>query len=160
MSPLHPFRLLLMLINVCFADDLSIFARGDVESSRVIMDSIEKFKLTSGLLSVKYLGVPLISLGLLNRDFKILVEKVKNRIRDWKNKSLSFAGRLQLSKIAWDDICPHKCEGGLGLRNLEWLLKDTDIGIIPILSLDVSQENLKQWCDRNGTLSSSSVAKA
>ncbi|GKC17724.1 hypothetical protein Tco_1014506, partial [Tanacetum coccineum] len=85
-------------------DDLFIFACGDVESSRVIMDSIEEFKLTSGLvpsipkreLSVKYLGVPLISLGLLNRDFKILVEKVKNRIKDWKNKSLSFAGRLQL----------------------------------------------------------------
>ncbi|GJY14273.1 hypothetical protein Tco_0383582 [Tanacetum coccineum] len=96
----------IQLINMCFADDLFIFARGDVESSRVIMDSLEEFKLTSGLilsipkreLSVKYLVVPLISSGLLNRDCKILVEKAKNRIGDWKNKSLSFEGRLQLCK--------------------------------------------------------------
>ncbi|GJW12946.1 zinc knuckle CX2CX4HX4C containing protein [Tanacetum coccineum] len=30
------------------------------------------------------------------RDCKELIEKVQNRIRDWKNKSLSAAGRLQL----------------------------------------------------------------
>ncbi|GJW97300.1 hypothetical protein Tco_0179108 [Tanacetum coccineum] len=39
----------IQLINVCFADDLFIFARGDVESARVIMESLEEFKLTSGL---------------------------------------------------------------------------------------------------------------
>ncbi|GKD72130.1 protein LAZ1, partial [Tanacetum coccineum] len=49
-------------------------------------------------LPVKYLGVPLISSRLLNKDCKILVEKAKTRISDWKNKSLSFAGRLQLCK--------------------------------------------------------------
>ncbi|GJT48009.1 hypothetical protein Tco_0974166 [Tanacetum coccineum] len=169
-DPLSPY-LFTLLINVRFANDLFIFARGDVESSRVIMDSLEEFKLTSGLISgipkrelpVKYLGVPLISSGLLNRDCNILVEKAKNRIGDWKNKSLSFAGRLQLcksiissmhvfwasvliilkgiiydihqlirgflwcngelkrgkAKIAWEDICLPKSEGGLGLRNLE-----------------------------------------
>ncbi|GJT28637.1 putative reverse transcriptase domain, reverse transcriptase zinc-binding domain protein [Tanacetum coccineum] len=120
----------IQLINVCFADDLFIFARGDVESARVIMESLKEFKLTSGLvpslpksttyfcnvvthiknailnimpfvegeLSVKYLGVPLISSRLLIRDCKVPMEKAKNRIGDWKNKSLSFAGRLQLCK--------------------------------------------------------------
>ncbi|GKA55820.1 hypothetical protein Tco_0754892 [Tanacetum coccineum] len=114
----------LRIINVCFADDLFIFARGDVESAKVVMDSLNEFKLASGLpkstvyfcnvinhvksvilnvmpfsegtLPVKYLGVPLISSRLLNQDCKILVEKARNYIRDWKNKSLSFAGRLQL----------------------------------------------------------------
>ncbi|GKA17635.1 protein LAZ1 [Tanacetum coccineum] len=102
--------------------------RGDVESAKVIMDSLNEFKAISGLvpsipkstvffcnvlkyikigilnimpfsegkLPVKYLGVPLISSRLLHRDCKILVEKVRNKIGDWKNKSLSFAGRLQL----------------------------------------------------------------
>ncbi|GKE20061.1 putative RNA-directed DNA polymerase, partial [Tanacetum coccineum] len=120
----------IQLINVCFADDLFIFAHGDLESSRVIMDSLEEFKNSSGLvpsipksttyfcnvldhtkatilnimpfskgdLPVKYLGIPLISSGLLNRDCKVLVEKAKNKIGDWKNKSLSFAGRLQSCK--------------------------------------------------------------
>ncbi|GJR54181.1 hypothetical protein Tco_1404702 [Tanacetum coccineum] len=185
----------LQLVNVCFADDLFIFARGDLDSARVIMESLDEFKLTSGLvpsipkstaffcnvpnhvkisilnimpfaegnLPVKYLGVPLISSRLLNKDCKVLVEKAKNRIEDWKNKSLSFAGRLQLcksvisslhvywasvliipkgiiydiqslirgflwcngeykrgkAKVAWDDICLPKSEGGLGLRSLD-----------------------------------------
>ncbi|GJU55122.1 hypothetical protein Tco_1228836 [Tanacetum coccineum] len=118
------------IINVCFADDLFIFIHGELESARVIMDSLEEFKLTLGLVSsipnsmayfcnatnhvnlsilsimpfaegdllVKYLGVPLISLRLFNKDCKVLVKKAKNRIGDWKNKSLSFAGRLQLCK--------------------------------------------------------------
>ncbi|GJU88244.1 putative reverse transcriptase domain, reverse transcriptase zinc-binding domain protein, partial [Tanacetum coccineum] len=118
----------LRIINVCFADDLFLFSRGDVASATVIMDSLNEFKQVSGLvpsipkstvffcnvvnhvklsilnvmpfsegvLPVNYLGVPLISSRLLNKDCKVLVEKVRNRIRDWKNKSLSFAGRLQL----------------------------------------------------------------
>ncbi|GKE67549.1 putative reverse transcriptase domain, reverse transcriptase zinc-binding domain protein, partial [Tanacetum coccineum] len=49
-----------------------------------------------GTLSVKYLGVPLISTHLLYKDCKVLVEKVQNRIGDWKNMSLSFARRLEL----------------------------------------------------------------
>ncbi|GJV17146.1 hypothetical protein Tco_1362469 [Tanacetum coccineum] len=178
-----------------FADNLFIFSRGDVESARAIMDSLDEFKHVSGLVPsipkstaffcnvvqhvknailsimpfsegehpVKYLGVPLISSRLLNKDCKFLVEKARNRIGDWKNKSLSFAGRLQLcksvissmqvywasvlvipmgiisdiqqliqgflwcngeyrrgkAKVAWDDICVPKHEGGLGLRSLE-----------------------------------------
>ncbi|GKE03670.1 putative reverse transcriptase domain, reverse transcriptase zinc-binding domain protein, partial [Tanacetum coccineum] len=120
----------LQIINVYFVDDLFIFARGEVESARLIMDSLDEFKRSSGLvpsipkstayfcnvrnhikiailsimpffegeLPVKYLGVPLISSRLLNKDCKILVEKAKNWIGDWKNKSLSFVGRLQLCK--------------------------------------------------------------
>ncbi|GKA08214.1 hypothetical protein Tco_0687545 [Tanacetum coccineum] len=150
----------LQIINVCFADDPFNFARGDVESAGVIMDSFDEFKRE---LPVKYLGVPLIFSRLLNKDCKILVEKAKNRIGDWKNKSLSFAGRLQLcnsvissmhvywasvllipkgiiydihqlirgflwcngefkrgkAKVAWEDICLPKREGGLGLRSLD-----------------------------------------
>nr|GEY05494.1 hypothetical protein [Tanacetum cinerariifolium] len=114
-------------------------------------------------LLVNYLGFPLISSRLLNRDCKVLVEKSRNMIGDWKNKSFSFVRRLQLcksvissmqvywasilvihmgivsdiqqlirgflwcngeykrgkAKVAWDDICLPKKEGGLGLRSLE-----------------------------------------
>ncbi|GKA11340.1 protein LAZ1 [Tanacetum coccineum] len=111
-------------------DDLFIFARDDVESTKVIMDSLDEFKRVSGLVPsipksttffcnvlnhvkitilnimtfsegefpIKYLGVRLNSSRLLNRDCKVLVEKARNRIGDWKNKLLSFAGRLQLCK--------------------------------------------------------------
>ncbi|GJT58152.1 protein LAZ1 [Tanacetum coccineum] len=122
----HNHREELEIINMCFADDLFIFARRDVESARVIMDSLDEFKQVSGLvpsipkstaffcnvmphvknaiisimpffegkLLAKYLGVPLISSRLLNRDRKVLVKKARNRIGDWKNKSLSCASRL------------------------------------------------------------------
>ncbi|GJY92308.1 hypothetical protein Tco_0508090 [Tanacetum coccineum] len=91
----------LNIINLCFAGDLFLFADGDVNSAKVIMDGLDEFKNASGLvpkglLPVKYLGVPLILTRLVYRDCKELVEKVQNRIRDWKNKFLTFADRLQL----------------------------------------------------------------
>nr|KAJ0187106.1 hypothetical protein LSAT_V11C900454800 [Lactuca sativa] len=49
-----------------------------------------------GKLPMKYLGIPLVSTKLFIRDCKGLVDKVKRKVNDWKNKSLSYAGRLQL----------------------------------------------------------------
>nr|GEZ73731.1 reverse transcriptase domain, reverse transcriptase zinc-binding domain protein [Tanacetum cinerariifolium] len=49
-----------------------------------------------GRLPVKYMGVHLISSRLVYRDCKELIEKVWGCIHDWKNKSLSTAGRPQL----------------------------------------------------------------
>ncbi|GJT92641.1 hypothetical protein Tco_1081486 [Tanacetum coccineum] len=120
----------LELINLCFADDLFLFAYEDINSACIIKEALDEFTMASGLtlslpksttyfcnvlnhvkiailnvlpfeegcLPVKYLGVPLVSSRLLNRDCKELVEKVQARIQDWKNKSLSIAGRLQLVK--------------------------------------------------------------
>ncbi|GJX24650.1 RNA-directed DNA polymerase, eukaryota, reverse transcriptase zinc-binding domain protein [Tanacetum coccineum] len=160
----------LELINLCFADDLFIFAYGDVQSVVVIKECLDEFKHASGLipsipkstaffcnvlnhvklsilnvlpfeegrLPVKYLGVPLVSSRLKARDCKELVEKVQNRVLDWKNKALSRAVRpliirsvislLQCfglrsskgkAKVAWELVCLPKDEGGLGIRRLE-----------------------------------------
>ncbi|GKD81564.1 hypothetical protein Tco_1348403, partial [Tanacetum coccineum] len=49
-----------------------------------------------GRLSVKYLGVLLVSSRLVFKDCKELIERVESRLNEWKNKALSFAGRLQL----------------------------------------------------------------
>lgn len=57
---------------------------------------LEILSFKEGNLPIKYLGVPLISTRLIHRDCQGLTEKVKNRLGDWKNKSLSSAGRLQL----------------------------------------------------------------
>ncbi|GKB15011.1 RNA-directed DNA polymerase, eukaryota, reverse transcriptase zinc-binding domain protein [Tanacetum coccineum] len=51
---------------------------------------------TVGRLPVRYLGVPLITKQISTSDCKPLIDKVKNRISNWKNKSLSYAGKLQL----------------------------------------------------------------
>ncbi|GJS95261.1 hypothetical protein Tco_0802229 [Tanacetum coccineum] len=47
--------------------------------------------------SGKYLEVLLISFNLLYRDGKVLVERLQNRIFDWKNKLLPFAGPVKRS---------------------------------------------------------------
>lgn len=49
-----------------------------------------------GSLPVKYLGVPLISTRLYPKDCKGIIDRVQKRLMDWKNKNLSFAGKLQL----------------------------------------------------------------
>ncbi|GJX37805.1 DUF4219 domain-containing protein [Tanacetum coccineum] len=124
----HRYCSKLELVNLCFADELFLFAHGDANSASVIMSTLDEFKQVSGLtpsiqkstayfcnmlnhvklsilqilpfkegrLPVKYLGVPLVSSRLIYKDCKELIEKVQKRVNDWKNKSLSTAGRLQL----------------------------------------------------------------
>ncbi|GJS99162.1 sugar transport protein 13 [Tanacetum coccineum] len=52
-----------------------------------------------GRLPVKYLGVPLVSSRLKARDCKELVEKVQNRVLDWKNKALSIADEMEMQRL-------------------------------------------------------------
>lgn len=49
-----------------------------------------------GTLPIKYLGIPLDSNRINRGDCNVLLDNVKRRIDTWQNKSLSFAGRLQL----------------------------------------------------------------
>ncbi|GJT93496.1 RNA-directed DNA polymerase, eukaryota, reverse transcriptase zinc-binding domain protein [Tanacetum coccineum] len=49
-----------------------------------------------GRLPIRYLGVPLVTKQISVKDCKPLIEKVKVRVQDWRNRSLSYAGRLQL----------------------------------------------------------------
>ncbi|GJS33012.1 retrovirus-related pol polyprotein from transposon TNT 1-94 [Tanacetum coccineum] len=146
--------------------DLFIFARGELDSARLIMESLDEFQKSSSLvpsipksmvyvcnvpnqvklsilnimwfaegeLPVKYLGVPLISTRLLNRDCKILVERVTNRIGDWKNKYLSFTARLQLCSC----ICSR------------FLWVAPNLGLIPMPILEESRLDTPQWKDANG----------
>ncbi|GJY42406.1 hypothetical protein Tco_0429676 [Tanacetum coccineum] len=127
----HRYCSKLNIINLCFADDLFLFAHGDASSTQVIMDALEEFKIASGLtpslpksttyfcnvlnyvkldilnilsfeegnLPVKYLGVPLVPSRLIYRDCSELVEKVKQRIKDWKNNILSIKETLWVKWI-------------------------------------------------------------
>ncbi|GAU42820.1 hypothetical protein TSUD_185780 [Trifolium subterraneum] len=80
----------------------------------------------------KYLGVPILPNGASRATFQFIMDKVGQRLSNWKAENLSFAGRVTLAKsfiwgdteenkkmhlISWDKICAPKKEGGLRMRH-------------------------------------------
>nr|GFC19566.1 hypothetical protein [Tanacetum cinerariifolium] len=90
---------------------------------------------SEGTLPVIYLGVPLISLRLFNKDCKFLVENAKNRIAIGRTNLCPMPGDYNYlircflwcngelkqgkAKVAWHDICFPNKEGRLGICSLE-----------------------------------------
>ncbi|OMO78705.1 reverse transcriptase [Corchorus capsularis] len=58
------------------------------------LQTLSQFKI--GTLPVRYLGLPLVSRNLSEKDCGVLIKKIKQRISNWAVKYLTFAGRLQL----------------------------------------------------------------
>ncbi|GKC29824.1 RNA-directed DNA polymerase, eukaryota, reverse transcriptase zinc-binding domain protein [Tanacetum coccineum] len=80
----------LKITNVCFADDLLLFCHAD-------KTSVEK-------LPIRYLGVLLTSKRIGIKECKSLLDKVECRINNWKNRCLSYAGRLLLVALVLESI--------------------------------------------------------
>ncbi|GJU01500.1 RNA-directed DNA polymerase, eukaryota, reverse transcriptase zinc-binding domain protein [Tanacetum coccineum] len=93
------------ITHVCFADDLLVLCHGDADSVKVVRETIDEF----GKLPMKYLGVPLITKRLGIKNCKVLVDKVRDRISNWKNKCLSYDGRLQLIASILESIQVYWC---------------------------------------------------
>lgn len=74
----------------------SIFATG--QSITPLMSEATSTVITVGTLLVRYLGMPLTTKALTRPDYEPLIDKVRGRMLSWKNKYLSYAGRLQLIK--------------------------------------------------------------
>ncbi|GJT00596.1 RNA-directed DNA polymerase, eukaryota, reverse transcriptase zinc-binding domain protein [Tanacetum coccineum] len=58
----------------------------------------------TGKLPVRYLGVPLIAKRLSVKDCGCLLDKIKRKVKNWKNRSLSYADRLQLIAVVLESI--------------------------------------------------------
>nr|GEX28334.1 pentatricopeptide repeat-containing protein At1g63330-like [Tanacetum cinerariifolium] len=89
----------LKLSHICFVDDLLVLCKGNKDSLLVIKKSIKEFGQMSGLTA--NLGNSIIFFGSIKeelsvQDCKILIDKVEDKINCWRNKSLSYAGRIQL----------------------------------------------------------------
>ncbi|GKF10849.1 hypothetical protein Tco_0048775 [Tanacetum coccineum] len=144
MFTFHRYCTDLDLINLCFADDLFLFAHGDVDSAKVIMDALDEARLIfvmfltmlrllfymfshlkKGVFRLSTWWVPLVSSRPVYRDCRELIEKVRGRVMDWKNKSLSIMrgflwcqGLLKKGKanVSWDIVCRKRIEGVLGVK--------------------------------------------
>ncbi|GJR72111.1 hypothetical protein Tco_0084476 [Tanacetum coccineum] len=136
---LYHFTLVMEIPTLILKHGLIMFARGDMQSARVLIKALEEFKGVSGLVP----SIPKSTIFFCNvpgqvKDCKILVERVRKRLGDWKNKWLSLAGIIhdieQLlcgflwcqgdmkrgkAKVSREDLCLLKFEGGLGVRRLD-----------------------------------------
>ncbi|KAL0293691.1 UNVERIFIED_CONTAM: hypothetical protein Scaly_3136600 [Sesamum calycinum] len=81
-----------------------IFSRAVQQERQHILEYVG---FQEGSLPVKYLGIPLTSSRLTFVDCRPLIDKVDAR--------LAGAGN---AKVAWDQLCKPKAEGGLGVRRL------------------------------------------
>ncbi|XP_039068433.1 uncharacterized protein LOC120214662 [Hibiscus syriacus] len=94
------------------------------------------FKL--GYFPVRYLGIPLLTRKIYEKDCVILIDNIKSRLHHWSSKLLSYAGRLELirtlcshyfwkgsdksatgARVSWSKICSLKSEGGLGIKDIK-----------------------------------------
>ncbi|GJR56859.1 RNA-directed DNA polymerase, eukaryota, reverse transcriptase zinc-binding domain protein [Tanacetum coccineum] len=71
-----------------------IFFGSILENTKQELLDVMPFK--CGKLPMKYLGVPLLTKMLGVNDCKCLIESVERRIKCWRNRVLSYAGRIQL----------------------------------------------------------------
>ncbi|GJX77241.1 RNA-directed DNA polymerase, eukaryota, reverse transcriptase zinc-binding domain protein [Tanacetum coccineum] len=98
------------LVHVCFADDLVVMCHEDSDSVEVIKKALDEFSTCSGLLpnnskSIVFFG------SLCEEDRHVILNvlpfaigKLLNKVKNWKNKSLSYAGRLQVIAAVLESI--------------------------------------------------------
>ncbi|KAK4381921.1 putative mitochondrial protein [Sesamum angolense] len=80
---------------------------------------IECLGFQEGFLPVRYLGVPLTSSRLTIADCRPLITKIDARLAGKMRKFLwQGPNRRGNAKVAWDQICKPKEEGGLGIRSM------------------------------------------
>ena len=75
-------------------DKSCIFLAGNNQSYNSLV--LQVFQFPCSTLPLRYLGVPLITTKLSYANCHMLIDGITSRIRNWKAKLLTFAGRLQL----------------------------------------------------------------
>ncbi|XP_074305172.1 uncharacterized protein LOC141640184 [Silene latifolia] len=104
----HPKCVQLNLTHLIFADDLLVFTRGVFP---VLLQLLLVWKLlicfqgfSAGEFPFRYLGLPLFNARITKDIYQPLLDKIKERIMHWANKTLSYA-----------------VEGGMGIKEvLSW----------------------------------------
>ncbi|GJR06050.1 RNA-directed DNA polymerase, eukaryota, reverse transcriptase zinc-binding domain protein [Tanacetum coccineum] len=95
---------MLRITHLCFADDLIMLCNGDIVSVKTLKKALDKFSAISGL--YPNLGKCTMFCSSIDDETKENISKifpikegkipVRQKLSDWKNKSLSYAGRAQL----------------------------------------------------------------
>lgn len=80
-------------LNISLEKSMLYLAGVKAEDSAAIL---EQFPFEAGSLSVRYLGLPLLTKKMNVQDYSPLISRIRAQIYSWTARHLSFAGRLQL----------------------------------------------------------------
>ncbi|GJZ76220.1 RNA-directed DNA polymerase, eukaryota, reverse transcriptase zinc-binding domain protein [Tanacetum coccineum] len=110
------------------------------ESVKYDISLVMPFK--EGVLPIKYLGVPMVSKMITHRDCMVVIEVIRKRVGDWRNKFLSFAGRLQLISSVLSSLqvyqSHYRCnEIDRILKNFLWMGGGSNKGIVSVSWKDI-----------------------
>ncbi|CAL1357151.1 unnamed protein product [Linum trigynum] len=78
----------------CNASKCQLYCAGISQGEKQAISAFTEFPL--GEVLVKYLGVQLISGKLKRSDCQVLIAKITQRLRSWRSRLLSYAGKIQL----------------------------------------------------------------
>ncbi|XP_039069262.1 uncharacterized protein LOC120215754 [Hibiscus syriacus] len=84
-----------------------IFSTGCSSRSVDLFQQISGFK--KGSLPVRYLGIPLVTRKLTEKDCVVLIDKIKQRLHHWSARNLSYAGRLELIRSVLFSVSNYWC---------------------------------------------------
>ncbi|XP_039020182.1 uncharacterized protein LOC120151944 [Hibiscus syriacus] len=84
-----------------------IFSAGCSSRSMDFFQHITGLK--KGSLHVRYLGIPLVTHKLTEKDCVVLIEKIKKRLHHWSARNLSYAGRLELIRSVLFNVSNYWC---------------------------------------------------
>ncbi|KAE8683567.1 hypothetical protein F3Y22_tig00111200pilonHSYRG00116 [Hibiscus syriacus] len=119
-DPLSPILFILYSGLKLNASKCEIFTTGISANN---LDSIINYSgFKHGTLPVRYLGVPLVTRKLTEKDCRSLLENIKSIIHQWSRKKMSYVG-LDIpatdARVSWGKIFKPKSEGGLGLKDIK-----------------------------------------
>nr|GEV09257.1 protein reticulata-related 3, chloroplastic-like [Tanacetum cinerariifolium] len=101
------------IINLCFADDLFLFAHGHPSSVAVIMDALKKFKQVFGLVP----SIPKSTAFVCNVPNVIKASILNSMLFVKGALPVRYLGDMKKgkAKVAWDSVCMPKHKGGLAV---------------------------------------------
>ncbi|XP_028113876.1 uncharacterized protein LOC114311910 [Camellia sinensis] len=122
------------IVNLCFADDLMIFSKGDPGTVSLIMQGLEEFRSLSGLtpsprksniyfsgcskeLKENILHIANFTEGSLPAKYLGVVRDIESLLRSFLWSLVEL--KKHSAKIVWKKICKYKNEGGLGYKEME-----------------------------------------
>ncbi|XP_074265840.1 uncharacterized protein LOC141588292 [Silene latifolia] len=132
----HPLCSKMKLTHLCFADDLLMFSRGDIQSVTLMLRAFETFSISSGLKmnngksnfytngiseaivssiesasGMKRGGIPFRYLGVKIAPKRLGILDCQSLV-DKENKETH-------ALVSWKQVCKPRRKGGLGLKNLQ-----------------------------------------